>query len=82
MGKKLSTYYSDSSEDYCEVHFDYKEEFAYIKYFTSDGIRYFEEFFPNKALCYVEDAAENWALGYKDLSPEHAKQYTLKFPNM
>jgi len=82
MGKKLSTYYSDSSEDYCEVHFNYKEEFAYIKYFTADGTRYFEEFFPNKALCYVEDAAENWALGYKDLSPEHHTQYTLKFPNM
>ena len=57
MGKKLSTHWSDNSTDYCEIHFSYKEEYAYIKYFT-----------------------ENWALGYKDLSPEHHTQYTLKFP--
>ena len=43
MGKKLSTYYSDNGNDYCEIHFSYKEEHAYIKYFTDDGIKYFEE---------------------------------------
>ena len=80
MGKKLSTYWSDNSTDYCEIHFSYKEEYAYIKYFTEEGIKYFEETFPNNSLRYVEDAAENWALGYKDLSPEHHTQYTLKFP--
>jgi len=79
MGKKLSTYQSDNSEDYCEIHFSYKEEHAYIRYFTEGGIRYFEESFPNKTLRYVEDAAENWALGYKDLSQEHNTEYTLKF---
>jgi|TARA_B110000977_G_C10831901_1_gene398396 hypothetical protein len=80
MGKKLSTHWSDNSTDYCEIHFSYKEEYAYIKYFTEEGIKYFEETFPNNSLRYVEDAAENWALGYKDLSPEHHTQYTLKFP--
>jgi len=79
MGKKLSTYWSDNSKDYCEIHFDYKEEYAYIKYFTADGIRYFEESYRGKTLRYAEDAAENWSLGYKDLSSEHHTQYTLKF---
>ena len=79
MGKRLSTFWSDNSNDYCEIHFDYKEEYAYIKYFTEEGTKYFEETFPNNSLRYVEDAAENWALGYKDLSPEHHTQYTSKF---
>jgi len=80
MGKKLSTHYSDNSKDYCEIHFSYKEEHAYIRYYTGEGVRYFEESYPNKALTYVESAAENWALGHKDISAEHATQYTLKFP--
>jgi hypothetical protein len=71
MGKKLSTYYSDNGNDYCEIHFSYKEEHAYIKYF--------EESFPNNSLRYVEDAAENWALGHKDISGLPNQQYTLKF---
>lgn len=80
MGKKLSTYYADNGNGFCEIHFDYKEERAYIKYFTEDGMKYFEETFNDRSLRYVEDAAENWAMGYKDLSPEHSTQYTLKFP--
>jgi hypothetical protein len=79
MGKKLSTYYSDNGNDYCEIHFSYKEEHAYIKYFTDGGIKYFEESFPNNSLRYVEDAAENWALGHKDISGLPNQQYTLKF---
>jgi hypothetical protein len=79
MGKKLSTYYADNNKDYCEIHFSYKEEHAYIKYFTEDGIRYYEESFPNNALNYVENAAENWALGYRSLSEFSNQQYTLKF---
>jgi len=79
MGKKLSTYYSDNGDDYCEIHFDYKEEYAYIKYFDDNGIKYFEESFINKSLNYVESAAENWSQGHKVLSPEHNTQYTLDF---
>ena len=82
MGKKLSTYNcGDTTDgDYCEVHIDMKEELLYIKYYRAESSAYFHlEEFRNKALRYVEDAAENWALGYKDLSPEHHTQYTLKF---
>lgn len=67
MGKHLSTYYSDHDEGYCEVHIDFKEEKFYIKYFDNNGKRFFTEDFPGKSMRYVEDAAENWALGIKKL---------------
>lgn len=67
MGNKLSTYYSDFGKGYCEVHFDFKEEYAYIKYFDNNEKHFFTEDFKNKSMRYVEDAAENWALGIKKL---------------
>tara|TARA_B110000858_G_C17760287_1_gene454182 strand:- start:1027 stop:1239 length:213 start_codon:yes stop_codon:yes gene_type:complete len=68
MGRKLSTWEAPPGRGYCEVHFDYKEEFAYIKYFDANGKQFFIEEFPNKAIGYVEDAAENWTLGIKTLT--------------
>ena len=35
--------------------------------FDDNNNKFFEEDFPNKAISYVEDAAENWALGIKKL---------------
>ena len=67
MGKKISTYYPDKGKGWCEIHLDSKEESLYIKYFNESGIRFFTEEFPNKSMRYVEDAAENWALGIKKL---------------
>jgi hypothetical protein len=65
MGKKLSTYWSETGEGYAEIHVDMKNESFYIKYFDSNNKRFFTEDFPDKSLRYVEDAAENWALGVK-----------------
>lgn len=65
--RKISTYYSDHNEGYAEVWIDFKEEIAFIKYFDDNNNRFFEEDFPGKSLRYVEDAAENWALGIKKL---------------
>jgi len=67
MGKKLSTYWSDHGQGYCEIHVDFKEEMFYIKYFDDNKKLFFTEEFPNKSHRYVEDAAENWALGIKKL---------------
>ena len=67
MGKHISTYYSDHDEGYCEIHFNFKDEYAYIKYFDNNGKLYSTENFANKSMRYVEDAAENWALGIKKL---------------
>lgn len=65
--RKISTYYSDHGEGYAEVWMDFKEELAFIKYYDDNDNKFFEEDFPGKAIRYVEDAAENWALGYKKL---------------
>jgi len=67
MGKHLSTYYTDDDTGYCEIHFDFKDEIAYIKYFDENNKMFFKEEFPNKSLRYVEDAAENWVMKIKDL---------------
>lgn len=74
MGKKLSTFYKDDQSEYCEIHIDFKEEMMYIKYFKADSAKwYHREFFPNKSHRYVEDAAENWALGYKEIDPQYER---------
>lgn len=70
MGKHLSTYYTDDDTGYCEVHFDFKDEIAYIKYFDENGKQFYLEEFPNKSITYVNDAAENWTLGIKSVPPE------------
>jgi hypothetical protein len=44
-----------------------KNESFYIKYFDNNGKRFFTEDFEGKALRYVQDAAENWAAGIKQL---------------
>ena len=67
MGKKLSTYYFDNGKGCCEIHLDSKNESLYIKYFDESGRKFFVEDFPNKSMLYVENAAENWALGIKKL---------------
>jgi hypothetical protein len=72
MGKHLSTFYKDDESEYCEIHVDLKEEFFYIKYYKKDAAKWFHtEEFIGKALRYVEDAAENWALGIKKIDPHY-----------
>lgn len=72
MGKKLSTYYKDgpapdTKNGHCEIHISYKDEMFYIKYFDDHNRLFFTEEFPGKSMRYVEDAAENRALGIKKL---------------
>ena len=67
MNKRIATYHADNGRGYCELHVDYKEEMFYLKYFDDNGKQFFTEEYPNKSMRYVEDAAENWALGIKKL---------------
>lgn len=70
MGRLISTYYKDDSDtqDYCEVKLDSHNEMFYIKYYNGlNAALKFEEEYPGKSLVYVESAAENWALGVKQL---------------
>ena len=68
MGKRLSTYWSDKGKGFAEIHVDMKNESFYIKYYDSNSKLFFTEDVENKSLRYVEDAAENWALGIKKLA--------------
>ena len=45
-----------------------KEEFAYIKFYNDENGQMTIEEFHGKSLGYVEDAAENWALGVKKVA--------------
>ena len=64
----ISTYYAEPpGRGYCEVCMNFKEEMPYIEYFDDNGKQFFSEDFPRKSTRYVEDAAENWALGIKKL---------------
>ena len=67
MSRIISTYRTSDETGYCEVHFDFKDEIAYIKYFTESGKQFYLEEFPNKSIHYVNDAAENWVNGIKSL---------------
>lgn len=66
MGRKVLTYTS-KNDGYCEIHIDSKNEMFYIKYFDNHGRQFYVEDFPDKSLHYVEEAAENWCRGTKNL---------------
>ena len=68
MGKKLSTYYSEKGKGKCEIHIDLKNEYFYIKYFDNNDKQFFTEDFIGKTHRYVEDAANNWTVGIKELN--------------
>ena len=68
MGKLITTFESERTNNYCEVHMNMKEEFAYIKFYNADNDKMKIEEFHGKSLSYVEDAAENWALGVKKVA--------------
>ena len=67
MGREITTHYADDNKGKAVVCMDFKEEIAYIKYYDENDQFFFKEEFPNKSIRYVEDAAENWALGIKKL---------------
>lgn len=66
MGRKVLTYTTEK-HGYCEIHVDSKNEMFYIKYFDNTGRQFYTEDFPNKSLREVEEIAENWCLGSKNL---------------
>lgn len=61
----ISTYVSESTQGRAEVR--QSADAYYIDYYNSSGDLIVSESFAGKSLRYVEDAAENWALGIKTL---------------
>jgi hypothetical protein len=65
MDKLMSVYFSEADHNKrCEIILDTKDERYTLKYY--DGDKFIgEEYIPDHSLSYLEDAAENWALGIK-----------------
>lgn len=61
----ISTYISEATKGRAEVKQD--GDTYSIDYFDANGNFIINEQFAGKSLRYVEDAAENWALGVKTL---------------
>lgn len=67
MGRKLSTHESDAGKGYCEVHMNFKEEYAYIKYYDNTGKQFYVEEHPGQTVKEVTSTARRWAEGYYKL---------------
>jgi len=64
----LSTYYSDQVIGQKAVIFkDLEDKTYYIRYYDETNEVFFLEHYTENSIQYVEDAAENWALGVKKL---------------
>jgi hypothetical protein len=70
MIKHLSTYYSDNGEGQAEIYVDLEKDQFHITYVNAKGEQFFTEEFPDKSIHFLEDAAENWALGIKKLKSD------------
>lgn len=67
MARVISEFFAEDGKGKAIVFFSAREELFYVEYFDDVGHKFFTEEFPNKALNFVEDAAENWALGIRNL---------------
>ena len=66
MKIEISTYFHEQAPNMLRAEV-FKDENGYgIQYLKGDTV-FNEERFPGKSIHYVEDAAENWALGIKVL---------------
>lgn len=66
MTTLISTYFAENSSARAEVK---KDSDSYqIEYYDQGGTLFHTEDFSGKSLRYVEDAAENWAMGIKVLN--------------
>ena len=70
MGRKLSTYEATDGKGYCEVHFDFREEYAYIKYYDDNGKKFYTEDHHNKKIDDVFSHARKWAEGYEKIEKD------------
>lgn len=64
----ISSYFKEESDGKMRADVLMNEGVYQIRYYGLDGTCFKSEDFPGKSLYYVEDAAENWALGIKTLN--------------
>ena len=59
--KILSEYYSEDEDRCSEIYID--DNGVRVVKFYKNGVLIAERAYPNNALCYIEDAADNWVRG-------------------
>lgn len=65
----ISTYFKEEGMFKARAEVIRVEQGVYkIDYYDINGDFIKDEYFPNKSIYYVEDAAENWTLGIKVLN--------------
>tara|TARA_B110000503_G_C7017046_1_gene358177 strand:+ start:313 stop:531 length:219 start_codon:yes stop_codon:yes gene_type:complete len=63
---ELSSYYKgDDTATICTHAIDIHNYTDYFIQYKRNGECFFTEKFPGRSIYYIEDAAENWALGIK-----------------
>ena len=68
MIKEISIYYKNEDlKERAVVKFDTETTEFYVDYYDKSGNIFYTEQFEGKSSHFVEDAAENWALGIKKL---------------
>lgn len=67
MATLISTYYSDTQANARAEVYKASDGSYFIEYFSPDGNLIEHEEFRSNSIHFVEDAAENWALGIKVL---------------
>ena len=70
--RTISEWETSDNRGKAVVKYSSIEEFLLIDYYDDKGHWFFCEEYPNKAITYVEDAAQNWVLGIKELNMEQA----------
>lgn len=66
----ISEYFKSSTKKAVVYKTSMQEALYLIEYFDNDVV-FHKEIYDNNSLRYVEDAAENWALGIKKLDNEN-----------
>ncbi len=69
MFKEISEYYDDEMFKRAVIFLDTKTDTFGIDYYKGKTMIDSENF-PGYALCYVEDAADNWVRGIKKINKE------------
>lgn len=68
MNKKITTYETDNGRGKAEVYYDFGTDKASIKYYDDHNHAFFTEEFENTSLMYVQDFAEAWANGTRQIA--------------
>lgn len=66
----ISEWETDDNRGKAVVKYSSIDEHFFIEYYDDRGHKFFIEEYEDRSIHYVEDAAQNWVLGIKQLNME------------